>query len=214
MLSKRLAQIYDLVKKNSVVYDVGSDHAFLACALVKNGKCPLAYAGDNKIGPLENAKKNIHHLGLDTKVIPSLYDGIDPNIKADVIVLAGMGFYTVQKILSAADLRNYQEIIVQVNQDVPKLRSFISELGYKIINEKVVFDGFYYEIVVFDPKIEASYTAKECYLGPILMKERDEVYLDSLRQRKKSLEDIFKRVQSKHDPRMTYYKWICEVLNK
>ena len=107
MLSKRLRAIFELVLQDSVVYDVGSDHAFLACALVKEKKCPLAYAGDNKKGPLDNAQKNIRELKLEGKVIPHLYDGIDPKIKADVVVLAGMGFYTAEKILSAVDLSKY-----------------------------------------------------------------------------------------------------------
>ena len=214
MLTKRLAAIYELVEENSVVYDVGSDHAFLPCALVKNKKCPHAFAGDNKKGPLENAKKNIRAQGLEDQIEAILYDGIDERIEADTIVLSGLGYYTVEKILDRADLKKYKEIIVQVNQDVMKLRKYISDHGYAITKEKVVYDGFYYEIVAFSAHLKGHYSLKECYLGPLLMKEKDVVYLDSLRQKKKILEDIFAKVAVKDSVRMTYYEWLKEILGQ
>ena len=70
MLSKRLLQIANLVSKDKVVYDVGSDHGLLPCFLVLNNICPKAYAVDNKIGPLNRTKEAISKYHLEDKVVP------------------------------------------------------------------------------------------------------------------------------------------------
>ena len=76
MISDRLAAIAYMVEKNRVVYDVGSDHGLLPIFLVESNISPKAYAGDNKLGPLENAKKNIEEAKLEK---PKLESGIKTN---------------------------------------------------------------------------------------------------------------------------------------
>ena len=194
MLSKRLTEISKLVDKNKVVFDVGSDHALLPCFLVQNGISPKAYASDNKEGPLKKAVENINKLGLTGKVIPVLGDGLE-NISddVDIITICGMGFYTIKHILEGKDLNRYDKIIVQSNKDNDLLRSFINSQNYSIINEVVIFDGFYYEAIVINPKSKTEYSDLELKYGPILLKRKDENFINYLKYKNDKLIQIYKR---------------------
>ncbi len=189
--SKRLNAIAGLVPEGSVIFDVGSDHGLLPCLLVAEGKCPKAYAGDNKTGPLERAKENISRYGLEGKVIPVLSDGLDeaPD-DADTVIIAGMGGYTVLNILKKADLNRYDRFIIQANRDVPAVRSFLKDNFYDIIDEAVVYDGFYYEIIVFTTGQKRSMSDLEARYGPVLLERREETFLRCLRSRRAKLMKI------------------------
>lgn len=191
MLSKRLLTIANLIDKNKVVYDVGSDHGLLPCFLVSNGICPKAYAGDNKKGPLDKAILNIKKYNLEDKVIPVLANGID-SISLDVneIVIAGMGFYTVKEILEGKDLSKYDKIIVQVNKNTNELRKWISDNGYSIIDEAIVHDDFYYEIVVFNSKKGPVLSQLEVDYGPINLVRKTDQFIDYLRLKRSKLASI------------------------
>lgn len=174
MLSKRLLEIARLVDKNKVVYDIGSDHALLPCFLVSNNICPKAYAVDNKKGPLEKAKKTISEYHLEGKVIPILSDGLD-DVKDDVeiVTIAGMGYFTVEKIFKDKDLSKYDKLIVQINKDTQLLRQYISDNHYTILDEKVIKDDFYYEIIVFNTSYHDSYSELEINNGPVLIRNNE-----------------------------------------
>ncbi len=185
MLSKRLLEIAKLVDENKVVYDIGSDHALLPCFLVTNKISQKVYAVDNKIGPLNHAKETIEKYGLEGKVIPLLSDGLN-DVKDDgqIIVIAGMGYYTVMDIFKGKDLSKHQKIIVQVNKDVDKLRQFISDNNYTILDEVILKEDKFYQIIVFNTNYHKSYSEKEIAYGPILLKKKDAILLEYLKDLK------------------------------
>ena len=194
MLSKRLLEIAKLVDENKVVFDVGSDHGLLPCFLLTNNICPKAYAGDNKELPLSRAKQSISKYGLEGKVIPVLSDGLQKvEDDVDIVVIAGMGFYTVKHILEGKDLSKYDKLIVQVNKDVNLLRQYISDQHYTILDEIVINDGFYYQVVVFNSQYHDSYSDLEIKYGPCLLKKKSKEFLDYLTNHKKKLENIYKK---------------------
>lgn len=190
-ISKRLKSLAAFIEHDAIVYDVGCDHALLSCFLVKEKIAKKVYAGDNKEGPLLKAKENIEAYGLSDFVIPILGDGLKKApADVDTVIIAGMGFNTTEAILDAADLSRFKKVIVQINKDVDKLRQYISDRGYTIIDELVVADGFYYEIVVFESAPHPKYSALEIKYGPILLKNRDKVFIDYLEYKKNKLEAI------------------------
>ena len=187
MLSKRLLEIAKLVDKNKVVYDIGSDHGLLPCFLVTNHISNKVYAVDNKIGPLNHAKETIDKYNLNDKVIPLLSDGLD-DVKDDgqIIVIAGMGYYTVMDIFEGKDLSRYEKIIVQVNKDVDKLRQYISDHNYTIVDEVILKEDKFYQIVVFNTEYHEKYSDIEIAFGPILLQKKEDIlleYLYDLKQR-------------------------------
>lgn len=191
MISARLLQIAMLVDKNKVVFDVGSDHALLPCFLVENNISDKVYAGEIALGPLNKAKENIAKHHLEDKVIPVFSDGLaKAEDDVDIVIIAGMGYHTIRHILDNCDVSRYQYFLVQSNTDVELLRQYISDHQYTIEDERVVFDGFYYQIIRFSADLHEPYTDLEIKYGPINLQRRDEVFISYLIDLKKRLENI------------------------
>ena len=187
MLSKRLLKIASLINKDDVVYDVGTDHGLLPCFLMENNLCKKVYAIDNKVGPINTCKENIAKYRLEDKVIPKLSDGIiDIDEDVTVVVIAGMGFYTLKEILDNKDLSN-KRFIIQINKNIYDFRKYISDHNYKIINEEVVFDDFFYVIIEFTSEKGETLDFDELHFGPILMKNKSEDYINYLKFQKNVL---------------------------
>lgn len=187
MLSKRLLKIASLINKDDVIYDVGTDHGLLPCFLMQNNLCKKAYAIDNKEGPISKCKDNISKYNLEGKVIPKLSNGIN-DIEDDVttVIIAGMGFYSLKDILDNQDLSN-KRFIVQINKNIYEFRKYLSDHKYKILNEEIVFDDFYYIIIEFTSEEGRTLSFEELHFGPILMKNITGEYYDYLESQKKLL---------------------------
>ena len=191
MISDRLAAIAYMIDKNKVVFDVGSDHGLLPCFLVESGISNKVYAGDIAEGPLNNAKKNIEKRGLTDKIIPVLSDGLaKANDDVDVVVMSGMGYHTIKHILDNTDVSRYQYFVVQANKDVELLRKYISDHNYTIEDERVVYDEFYYQIIKFSADYNESLSDLEIKYGPILLKKRDHLFLNMLKEKSNKLKEI------------------------
>ena len=194
MISDRLAAIAYMIDKNKVVFDVGSDHGLLPCFLVESGISPKAYAGDIAVGPLNNAKENINKRGLTDVVIPVLSDGLEKaSNDVDVVTISGMGYHTIKHILDSCDVSRYQYFLVQSNNDVELLRKYISEHGYTIEDERIIYDDFYYQIIKFSADMHDPYTDLQIKYGPILLKKRDHMFLNYLKEKHDKLVEINER---------------------
>ena len=191
MLSERLLQIAEMIDNNKVVFDVGSDHALLPCFLLRNNITEKVYAGEVAEGPLNKVKEAVRRYGYEGKLIPVFSDGLEnaPD-DTEVVVIAGMGYYTIRHILENCDVSRYDYFIVQSNTDVDQLRAYIAQKGYEIIDEKVVHDGFYYQIIKFRYAEHKEYTPIEIKYGPVNIKRMDDTFIEYLKDLKKRLEDI------------------------
>ena len=58
-LDSRLMAIANLVRKDKIFADIGTDHAYLPVYLVEKGIIKKAIAADLRVGPLENAESPI-----------------------------------------------------------------------------------------------------------------------------------------------------------
>ena len=160
MKSLRLLAIASLIDKGSSVLDVGTDHAYLPIFLSQNKKCKSIIASDVSSNALKMAKDNLkkYHIN-DVKLI--LSNGLDSiNEDYDTIVLAGMGTSTIIKILENKKLPN--NLIISSNNDLYKLRNFMNSIGYKIINEIIVYENKkFYDIIKYQKgKEKLSYYKK------------------------------------------------------
>ena len=203
-----------MVPKQSVVFDVGSDHGLLPIHLLKEGICDLVYAGDNKEGPLNSAITNIKMHHLEGKIKTVLSDGLDKvSDDVDVVVIAGMGYHTAVAILDKADLSKYALIIVQINKNVDLLRTYIASHNYQIVDEDVVFeDDKYYEIVAFKPQDGQELSYEDINFGPILRHKKSEIYKEYINYRYYALKDILKSVNNVNDKRYQLLKALEEEL--
>jgi len=98
-------------------------------------------------------------------------------------------------IMEAANLKQYDKIIVQVNKDVDLLRQFISDHHYTICDEEIVKDDFYYEIVAFNTIYHESYSPLECRYGPLNLKKRTGIFLEYLQYKMDKLKIINQQAQ-------------------
>lgn len=180
-LSKRLKAITEFVDKEDKIIDIGCDHALLDIYIKENIKNRKIIASDIHEGALNQAKKNVEKYSMEKKISLRLGDGLDV-IKCgevDTIIISGMGYNNIVKILSNSEKLKYiDKIIIQSNTDIVKLRKSVIKLGYKITREKLVLDkDIIYTIIEFK-KGEEKYNYKQIYFGPRLMENKDELFND------------------------------------
>ena len=170
MNSSRIQKIASLITKDNIVIDIGTDHAYLPIYLITKLGFNKIIATDISQNVLKQAIANIQKYHLEDKIKIYCTDGLkDINEKYDTIVIAGMGTNTIKNILGNGVLCN--EIILQSNNELPNLRLFMQDLGYKIIKEEVVLEkGKYYVIIKYhEGKEKLSY--EDVYFGKHQNKE-------------------------------------------
>ncbi len=214
-ISKRLLSICELVDKNSIIADIGCDHGQLCVYLIKNKIATKAYACDVKQGPLNQAIENIQLHQLEDVITPILCDGLD-SIKEDVthIVIAGMGFETIKKILEQdIDKIQNRTLFIQSNRDVHKLRTWISERNYKIICEKCIYDDeHYYQIIKWTTTADETLNENQLFLGKNVIE--DSHYFDSLENQRQKLVEIIKRIDDTNDKYEMFNKQLHMITDK
>ena len=119
-LSNRLKAVASFVEKGAIVADIGSDHAYLPCFLIKTGIVQKAIAGEVAKGPYESAINNVTREGLTNAVTVRLADGllaIEESDQVDTVTIAGMGGSLIASILENGKerLKNVKRIIAQPN---------------------------------------------------------------------------------------------------
>ena len=153
MNSKRIQAIASLVPHNSMILDIGTDHAYLPILLIKNNICKSCIASDISINALNNAKKNIKDEKLEENITLYKADGLKgiPN-NYDVITISGMGTNTIKKIL---DNNNTKTIILSSNNNYYELRKFMMDSNYALIKEIVCIErNHYYPIMYYEYKMQ------------------------------------------------------------
>ena len=144
MLQGRLLEAAKLVRPGSRVVDVGTDHAYLPIALVREGKVRSAIAADLRPGPLERAKKNIAEARLTDKIRTVLSNGLTAISQEcyDDVVICGMGGETIISILEAAKIWDSEKwLVLQPQTAADRLREYLYQNGYQILCERFVEDG-------------------------------------------------------------------------
>ena len=152
-LSKRLEAISDFIEETDRLIDIGCDHAILDIYLCEKYNDIEIIASDIHEGALSQAETNIEKHDFEKRIETRLGDGltiVNPD-EFDTIVISGMGFHNIKKILSnKPKMINFPKIVIQCNTDVVKLRKFVINLGYKITRETLVMDNdIIYTVIEF-----------------------------------------------------------------
>lgn len=189
---KRLETIAQKLKPYHKIADIGCDHGYLIIEAFKISDDFEFIAIDNKKGPLSSCFENISPYSYKNKVRFSLSSGIkDINDDTEVLVLAGMGGMLICDILKD-DIKNTKRIITCANRDNYNVRKYIIGLGFKIVSEEIVSENNkYYQIIVFDKCDEKdNLTEEELTFGPLLMKEKKDIYISFLKNELETLNKI------------------------
>ena len=151
-LSERLNTILSLVSQSKCVADVGCDHGFVSIELINRKIAENVIAMDIRQGPLMRAQEHIMQTRLSDKIQTRLSDGVaalKPG-EADSLIIAGMGGNLVIHILENGKetVKDMKQCILQPQSEIQKVRKYLRENDFKIIEEKMVFeDGKYYPMM-------------------------------------------------------------------
>lgn len=184
MLEQRLAQLADMVEPGSRVADIGTDHAYLPIALVKDKKVNFAIASDVAAGPLNNAINDIKMAGLEGKIITRLGSGLEtlkPEDKIDTVIIAGMGGKLMRDLLDKPAQENnfYENLILEPNVGEPIVRKWLMDHSYKIEAEKIIeVSGHIYELIKAKRvKDLVNLSTAQIQFGPFLLKEKNNIFI-------------------------------------
>lgn len=206
-LSKRLLALFRMVEQGSIAADIGCDHGQLAIALVQHGICEHVYACDLRKGPLSRAEEAVAQAQLTKQITCLLKNGID-DLPADcnTVMIAGMGFDTIKGILEAheQELPQYHTFIIQSNKYVSELRRWISDHHFTIVEEDLIEEDHYYEIIKFCCDVHAPYSEEEILFGVFLTDHP--LFVTYWKQRLQKLEMVLEQMPDNHQRRFALMK--------
>ena len=216
-ISNRLECISEFVEDNDKIIDIGCDHALLDIYLMNNKNNINLIASDIHEGAIKNAKKNISKHALLDKIDLRLGDGLNVinENEVDTIIIAGMGYYSIEKILSNSEKMNkIKKIIVQSNTDVVKLRKFVIKLGYKIEDELLVKDkDIIYTIIKFTLGKE-KYSYEEIYFGPKILSKKDDLFLEYYNKKLLKYENLLLQLPKYEIKNILHHKHLIRIIKK
>ena len=142
-LSLRLSRAASYVEPGDRLADIGSDHAYLPCALASNNRITFAIAGEVVEGPFQAAKNQVRRLGLTDQISVRLGDGLEvlsPEDDITAITICGMGGYLIASILDngfkKGHLTGKERLILQPNVGERTLREWLVDHEYTITDRK------------------------------------------------------------------------------
>lgn len=202
-LTSRLETIASLVTKGSKVADIGTDHGYIPVHLLKNNIVPFAILADINKGPLDNGKRFVKWNNLLDKVDFRLGSGIAVLNQGEVdeVIIAGMGGILISDILENKKevAHRLKKLILQPMQAQNKLRMYLLENGYEIIDEVLVREDFrIYEIIVAKYTGKYSEVENEIYfeVGEKLVQKRDPLLKDFVDKKLKSYNDVLDHLEN------------------
>ena len=202
-LSERMKAVAAMVTNGNVLADVGTDHGYVPIMLVNRGFIPSAIAMDINEGPLQRARENIIANQLQEKIDTRLSDGVSALSDGEVesIVIAGMGGELTIRILTEGEsvCRSVKELILQPQSEIQKVRKFLREHGYRIVDENMVYEEQkYYSVMKVIPveedstwdRMNETVTIACDRYGPLLLKNGNPVLRKFLVMEHKKLLEI------------------------
>ena len=177
-LDARLAAVAAFVPQGSRVADIGTDHGYLAVALVEEGRAPFVIASDLPVGPCEAARRTVRAEGLEDRIEVRQGDGLtvlQPG-EVDTVCIAGMGGVLMTEILAAAPevWKSLTALVLQPMTGEEELRRYLYAHAWHVADETlVVADDRLYTIRAArgHRKMPDDVTLA---IGPVLLTRRDE----------------------------------------
>ena len=204
---ERLKTILKYIDNKDIVADIGCDHGYLIKLAIEEKNIIKGYAVDNKHGPLNSARKNLKNY---KNVEFILSDGLKNVSNTDIncVVIAGMGGMLINSIISDSidKFNKIDKLILCPNRNIDKVRSFLNENGFMIVDEDIIYeDSKYYEVLVVNKGYQ-KLSEKELYFGHILLNKKSQYFI----KKWKEYYEKIKNIESKNRE----IKMIEEVLNE
>ncbi|MCR5178827.1 MAG: class I SAM-dependent methyltransferase [Lachnospiraceae bacterium] len=135
---------------NKVVADIGTDHGYLAAALLERGIANGTIACDVNEGPLSRARETLAgYENAEVRLCDGM-TGLKPG-EADIAVMAGMGGRLMMHIIEDGDpgRLGIRAMVLQPQSEIYEFRVFLRENGFQIVDERSVWDtGKFYQAML------------------------------------------------------------------
>lgn len=152
MNKNRISTISKMMDKDSIVLDIGTDHALVPIFLIENKISKKVYATEINKGPFDNAIKNITDKKLLKSIIVKKGDGvipfIDSGINVDILSITGMGTNLIISILEQVEVPFWNKVVLESTNDSPKLRQWLKSNKYYIEEEVIIKESNKYNSVI------------------------------------------------------------------
>ncbi|GMO13533.1 MAG: class I SAM-dependent methyltransferase [Mycoplasmoidaceae bacterium] len=185
-ISNRLNSITRRIKKNSVIIDVGSDHAYTAINALRNAKAKFVYNIELNKSPLKSGIENLIKEDLLSKTKNIIANGLRTNeIKEpiDYCIISGLGGNTIVSILSNSSVNNIKEYILVTNDHPEIIRRYVKENNLKISHEEMIFENkIFYSLIQISLKGKKVISFSDEYFGPINKKQLNNILISYLKQ--------------------------------
>jgi tRNA (adenine22-N1)-methyltransferase len=201
-LSRRLMALAQMVPRGAKIADIGTDHAFLPCYLLKEHITPAAIGVEVNKGPYQKACATIEEYGLQEKIEIRLGNGltvIKPG-EIDVVIIAGMGGAVIRDILERSPqlVVSLDKLIIQPMKGAELVRYWLIDHGWLINEEELIYeDKQYYQIIGAKQKKQGEHrkndftlTEIEAIYGPLLLKKRHPLLVDLVEKDIKGWQEI------------------------
>lgn len=202
-LTPRLKAVADMVTKDTIISDVGTDHGYLPIWLVKNGICRSAIATDLRAMPLKNGINNAKSAGVAGKIDFRLCNGLEL-VKAEEveeITICGMGGDTMAEIIEASPWAKTKPMVLQPSRSADDLRKYLAKSGLVIVKEQLVVDaGLMYSVMRILPGTPYEITPGESYVSSALLRSGDVLLPDYLARMKNVLSKAVKGTEVSSKP--------------
>lgn len=200
-LSPRLKTIADLVNKDSIVADIGTDHGYIPVYLIENNVAKKVIAADINEGPLKSAISYINKKKLANKIDTRLGDGlgvIEPN-EVDTVIIAGMGGILISDILDASKsvTDTINSFILQPMIAAEDLRRYLYMNNYKITNERLSReDNRIYEVIYVEHGKDLIEDDIYFEIGKRLLEKKDPLLPFFIEKKISKYDNILNSIQS------------------
>ena len=181
MLDPRLQAVADFVPSSANVADIGTDHAYLAIALVQANNKRKIIAADLNSGPCEAARRTVRQAGFHGLIDIRQGDGLSvlrPR-EVDAVCIAGMGGKLEADIIAAGPqvVSKLKYMVLQPQNGQEYLRQWLYAHAWHIEEERLVkADGRLYQVIKAQPGFMPVPQEAELILGPCLVKEQPEYF--------------------------------------
>ncbi len=145
-MTKRQREIANLITESELTADVGCDHGILSLYVLQNNLAKNLVATDISAPSLDKTINLLRRYGLLKRAKCVVCDGLPTDYEFDQVLIAGMGGREICKILSNyfAHSTVRPVLVLQPMRDFVLVRKLLIENGYKICEDKIIYDKKFY----------------------------------------------------------------------
>ena len=191
MLDERLSLAASLYEPCDWGADIGTDHAFLPCHLLRTGICQHMIAADVSEKALSRARENLTRQRLIDRAEVVLADGLDAvTHPCGCVSVMGMGGELMGKILRRGqDKLQGAVLVLGAHTELHLVRQAIQDIGYHIVQERLCKAAGRFYVFWRAENGPADMSAEEIRYGRLLWEEDSPLLREYAAWRRRVLQD-------------------------